>query len=88
MQNPPEYGQDDSLRVNGTIIQFEKDFMQYSFTHYVQFININTLLNESNRGVKISVKNKPEITTLLKQIPESEGMEQLILFCAFCNRCL
>lgn len=80
MQNPPEYGQDDSLRVNGTIIQFEKDFMQYSFTHYVQFININTLLNESNRGVKISVKNKPEITSLLKQIPESEGMEQLILF--------
>ena len=69
MQNPPEYGQDDSLRVNGTII-----------THYVQFININTLLNESNRGVKISVKNKPEITSLLKQIPESEGMEQLILF--------
>ena len=64
MQNPPEYGQDDSLRVNGTII----------------FININTLLNESNRGVKISVKNKPEITSLLKQIPESEGMEQLILF--------
>ena len=75
MKNPPEYDKDDNLRVNGTIIQFEKDFMQYSFTHYVQFININTLLNESNRGLKISVKNKQEISLLLKQ-----GMEQIILF--------
>ena len=80
MQNPPEYDNDESLRVNGAIIQFEKDFMQYSFAHYVQFTNINNLLNESNRGVKISIKNKPEIATLLKQIPETEGMEQIISF--------
>ena len=80
MKNPPEYDKDDNLRVNGTIIKNKKDFMQYSFTHYVQFININTLLNESNRGLKISVKNKQEISLLLKQIPEAEGMEQIILF--------
>lgn len=80
MQNPPEYEHDEKLRVNGTIIQFEKDFMQYSFTHYVQFININNLLNESNRGVKISVRNRHEIASLLKRIPETEGMEQIILF--------
>lgn len=80
MQTPAEFMQNEKLRVNGTIIQFEKDFMQYSFTHYVQFMGINTLLNESNRGVRISIKNKPEISSLLKQIPESEGMEQIILF--------
>lgn len=80
MHNRPEFVQDENLRVNGTIIQFEKDFMQYSFTHYVQFISINTLLNESNRGIKISVKNKPEIASLLKQIPEAEGMEQIVIF--------
>ena len=37
MQNPPEYGQDDSLRVNGTIIQFEKDFMHHAFNYYPHF---------------------------------------------------
>lgn len=80
MQSSPEYKTDESLRVNGCIIQFEKDFMQYSFRHYIQFININKLLDESARGIKFNIKNKPGIRTLLDKIPTTEGVEQILLF--------
>ena len=39
------------LRVQGTIVQFEENFMQYSFDHYPQFHQIRLLLEESKRGV-------------------------------------
>lgn len=80
MQNPMEYATDKNLRVNGVIVQFEKDFMQYSFAHYMQFVNIHKLLNESSRGIKFYLKNQPEIKELLKRISETEGFEQIILF--------
>ena len=35
------------LRVQGTIIQFEENFMQYSFDHYPQFHQIRLLLKEA-----------------------------------------
>ncbi len=39
------------LRVQGTIIQFEENFMQYSFDRYPQFRQIRLLLEEAKRGV-------------------------------------
>ena len=44
LENAPEYDLKEELRVNGVIIQFEKDFMQYAFSHYSQFQGINRLL--------------------------------------------
>lgn len=44
-------GDDPRLRVQGTIIQFEENFMQYSFGHYPQFRRIRLLLEEAGRGV-------------------------------------
>lgn len=80
MQNPSEYQSNPELRVNGSIIQFEKDFMQYSFSHYAQFISINNLLNESHRGIRFSVGDNRKVQRLLKKIPVTEGIEQIINF--------
>ena len=35
MLSAPEYGTDEALYVEGVNIQFEKDFMQYSFSHLI-----------------------------------------------------
>lgn len=80
MQNPIEYKTDEKLRVNGVIIQFEKEFMQYAFTHYIQFVNINKLLNESARGIKFLLKKQSETKNIIKKIAISEGVEQILLF--------
>lgn len=79
MQSAPEYETDPSLRVNGVIIQFEKDFMQYSFSHYIQFIPIQHMLEDSQRGIRFSLKNYPHIQQMIKQMPNSQGISQIIL---------
>ena len=43
------HGDNPRLRVQGTIIQFEENFMQYSFDHYPQFHQIRVLLKEARR---------------------------------------
>lgn len=53
VENPPEYTQQENLRVNGVIIQFEKDFMQYAFSHYSQFQAISRLLKMPKEGCYI-----------------------------------
>ncbi len=80
MQNPAEYEHNENLRVNGTIIQFEKNFMQYAFSHYIQFANIRNLLNEASRGIRFEIRDNPDIAELLKKIPLIHGAEQIILF--------
>lgn len=80
VENPPEYVQQEELRVNGVIIQFEKDFMQYAFSHYSQFQAINRLLEESQRGLLYSLTDYPEIPETLKRIPSQRGAGQIIEF--------
>ena len=79
MQNPPKYDEENDLRVKGIIIQFEKDFMQYSFSNYVQFAKIRDLLQLAQRGIRFNLKEHPNVINLLKEIPEVEGLEQIIL---------
>lgn len=58
MRSDDVYGFGDaSLRVQGTIIQFEANFMQYSFCHYHQFHSIRQLLEESKRGILFPRQN-------------------------------
>lgn len=78
MRSDPIYRNgDDSLRVKGSIIQFEKDFMFYSINHYPQFLHIKSLLQEANRGVRISSPISTEIKSLMEKIPKEEGFFQL-----------
>lgn len=78
MQSAPEYGTDDLLCVKGVNIQFEKDFMQYSFSHYVQFTPIRNLLEESRRGIRFPLSRLPHAVDMLNRIPQTEGVEQII----------
>ena len=79
MRNPDCFHEENELRVNGIIVQFEKDFMQYSFSHYVQFMQIQDMLECANRGLRFDLSFNSEIVTLVKRIPEAEGLEQILL---------
>lgn len=80
VENAPEYAQREDLRVNGVIIQFEKDFMKYAFSHYAQFQAINHLLESSQRGLLFSLTNAMNISEKIKRIPTQKGVEQITEF--------
>ena len=81
LENAPEYDLKEELRVNGVIIQFEKDFMQYAFSHYSQFQGINRLLEEAQRGLLFSLSNCTDnIPQIIKRIPQKEGVGQIVEF--------
>ncbi len=68
---------DEDLRVKGTIVQFEKDFMSYSIDNYPQFFHIKILLDEARRGLHFPKESSSEITGLLVKLPEMEGLAQV-----------
>ena len=78
MQNPSIYEEDNDLCVKGVIVQFEKDFMQYSIANYVQFIHIQDVLNQSNRGIIFDLSHNPEVIEDIKHLPDSSGIDQII----------
>lgn len=65
-------GQSD-YRVQGTIIQFEQNFMDYSIAHYPQFQQISQLLQESVRGIRFPHQDRD----YFQQFPLLTGMEQI-----------
>ncbi|MFC3334573.1 AraC family transcriptional regulator [Flavobacterium palustre] len=69
-----------NLRVKGTIIQFEKDFMYYAINHYPHFIKIKKLLQDSVRGIYFSSAQSPKLQDLLAKLPLENGLNQLLLF--------
>lgn len=79
MQNPSEAAETEDYRVAGVNLQLEKDFMQYSFSHYTQFASIRSLLEKAGRGIRFPLAGKTEITDCLKRIPSARGVEQIIL---------
>lgn len=70
----------DDMRVKGTIIHFEKDFMYYAINQYPQFIKIKNLLHESQRGIYFARETVPKLQELLEKIPLEKGINQLLLF--------
>lgn len=71
---------DKSLRVKGTNIQFEKDFMLHSINHYPQFLPIKQLLEESRRGICFPLSVVKKISRLVEAIPDQNGMDQIMSF--------
>ncbi|MCC8088801.1 MAG: AraC family transcriptional regulator [Rikenellaceae bacterium] len=65
------------LRSEGSIIQFEFDFMQHSIRHYPQFQKIKNLLEDSFRGVKVRTSSSGRISRLLDEIPVNSGILQI-----------
>ncbi len=68
------------LRVKGTIIQFEKEFMYYAINHYPHFIKIKNLFQESQRGIYFAAGNFPKLQDLIEKIPLENGLNQLMSF--------
>lgn len=71
---------DIDLRVKGTIIQFEKEFMYYAINQYPHFIKIKNLFQESQRGLYFARGHFQELQHLLEKIPLENGLNQLMLF--------
>ena len=68
------------LRVKGTIIQFEKDFMYYAVNNYPHFIKIKNLFQESQRGIYFARGHFQKLQDLLEKIPLENGINQLLIF--------
>ncbi len=77
MLSDDKYMNNHDLRVKGTIIQFEKDFMSYSIDHYPQFLQIKNFLKQSERGFFYRQVNDKQIVTILERFPELKGFEQI-----------
>ena len=65
------------LRVQGTIVQFEENFMQYSFDHYPQFHQIRLLLKEAKRGVVFHAADNGAVRGRVSAFPELKGFGQI-----------
>ena len=65
------------LRVQGTIVQFEENFMQYSFDHYPQFHQIRLLLKEAKRGVVFHAADNGTVRGRVSAFPELKGFGQI-----------
>jgi AraC-like DNA-binding protein len=68
---------EQELRVKGTIIQFEKDFMRHSIEYYPQFHHIKTFLEEAKRGIFFRRPNDMQIIGLMEAFPKFGGFEQI-----------
>lgn len=79
MKSDDSYHAEDScLRTQGTIIQFEQDFMQYSIQHYIQFTKIRKLLEDSKRGIYFPAGCSAKVISLVDSIPTETGMDQIL----------
>lgn len=77
--NLPHHLTNDSPYVKGTIIQFEKSFMDYAITYYPQFTHIRRLLSESKCGVCFpQAAGNSELIRIIEEIPGSAGLSQII----------
>ena len=74
------HAENSTLRVKGTIIQFEKEFMQHAVNYYPQFVRIKNLLEESRHGVLFPAACSAKLVDLLCTIPLENGMDQITTF--------
>ena len=81
MKSDEVYLSEDSiLRVKGTIIQFEQEFMHHSINNYPHFIKIKNLLEDSQKGVYFNTRSSTKLAELLDRIPTETGIDQITSF--------
>lgn len=74
------YQEDTTLRVRGTIVQFEKEFMYYSIRHYPHLAGIRQLLEDAREGIVFPAGTSDRLAGMLDSLPEKRGIEQFIAF--------
>ncbi len=80
MKSDEAYHTDDTLRVRGTIIQFEKNFMHHSISYYPHFVKIKHLLQESLQGICFPAGCSSRLMELVETIPTQAGIDQITSF--------
>lgn len=79
MKSGPEYEKEDHpLRVKGTIIQFEENFLSHAITNYADLAHIKKLFDESERGIHFPYPDNKEIIQCIEQLPDSKGTMRII----------
>ncbi len=66
-----------TLRAQGTIIQFEQNFMHHSINHYPHFARIRHLLQESRQGIYFPSGCSARLKELVMRIPTETGIDQI-----------
>ncbi|HEY6913184.1 MAG TPA: AraC family transcriptional regulator, partial [Paludibacter sp.] len=75
----------NSLRVQGVIVQFEKDFMHQPIDNYPHFIPIKRLLIDSLKGLYFPAGCSARLIELLEMMPLETGMKQMCSFLELLN---
>ena len=52
--------------------------MRYSFSNYVQFIPIRSMLNLAGRGIVYRLADRLDICEMIRSLPRSEGFDQIL----------
>lgn len=68
---------DTAMRTQGVIVQFEQNFMGYSFGHYPQLLQISNLLNDAVRGILFPAQYAGGLRSILSDFPMLKGFRQL-----------
>lgn len=69
-----------TLRIRGTIIQFEKEFMYHAINYYPHFVKIKKMLDDSQRGICFPAATTARLRPLLDTIPTERGIDQITAF--------
>lgn len=72
------HDENSELRVQGIIIQFERDFMNYSINHYPQLVQIKEFLQASKRGFLFKEITCSAIRPLLTNLATDSGFAQIV----------
>ncbi len=67
-----------NLRVKGTIIQLEENFMSHAITYYPQFSQIKKLLGKSALGIHFPYTTSQNIIKRVTQLPNQKGIKQIL----------
>ncbi len=78
MRSDKEYFVEDcNLLVEGVIIQFEKDFMNYAIANYPHFDSIRNFLKQSIKGYFFYNLSHSNLDALIQKLVNTEGVERI-----------
>ncbi|MDD4114745.1 MAG: AraC family transcriptional regulator, partial [Massilibacteroides sp.] len=79
MKSAVEYfSKDNTKRVKGVVVQFQKDFMAYSINNYIDLKPIKNLLELSKRGILFFSSGNQELIKRIEKLPSYKGINRLV----------
>jgi len=78
MPDPKYLKEDSTEHCESIYIQFKKDIFGSHFIDIPELIGVRKILQNAERGIKITGKHKDEIIRLLKDTPNLSSLDQLL----------